>query len=125
MKAAWDKILNMMGMGVLQITIGQKQYFDIPTPFKYCPPGFGPDVHEHGCVGTLTESESWYAQQSNDLADVYSVQPAQMVEPEQTIEVKITFDNANTPVFTNLVEGVSPSIDVGVIFDGYIVRPSQ
>lgn len=53
------------------------------------------------------------------------VQPPQLIEPGQTFSAKIAFDNANCPALTNLVNGVTPLVEVGLIFDGYILRPMQ
>lgn len=121
-KAMYD-ILNQ---GVLNIKIGQKDYFDIPQPFRLCPPGFGVDVHKLGVAGGVAASADniWW-QQSDEPEDIYNCTPPQMIEPEQNIEVKINFDNANSPSIASSVLSVDPRVDIGIIFEGYIVRPTQ
>lgn len=118
-------IAQLATQGVLNIKIGQKDYFDIERPFKVCPPGFGVQVEQWANSNTATGLSKWY-QQSTNLDDVWQCTPPQMVEPEQTIQVTIDFPNGNTPTFTDLdADTTSPAIDIGVIFDGYIARPAQ
>lgn len=117
---------DILNQGVLNIKIGQKDYFDIPQPFRLCPPGFGIDMQQLAVAGGVAGSADniWW-QQSENPKDVYNVTPPQMIEPEQTIEVKINFDNANSPSIASSVLSVDPRVDIGVIFEGYIVRPTQ
>lgn len=119
-------IADFLNQGVLNITLGQKQYFDIPQPFRFCPPGFGVDVHNLAVAGTVANTfQNYYTAQSDEPQDIYNVTPPQMIEPEQNIQLSINFDNANSPVTTNVVTGVTPNVDIGVLLEGYIVRPVQ
>lgn len=119
-------LFNILNQGVLQIGIGQKAYFDIVQPFRQCPPGFGIHLQEIAVAGTTANGQqnmTW--QQSPYQNDVFNVTPQQMVEPEQNVDMKITFDNGLSPVLTNVVDGTDARVDIGVILDGYIVRPQQ
>jgi len=75
-------------------------------------------------VGASTTDGKW-VQQSSHSQDCYSVTPAQMIEPEQNIEVNIDFPLGIPATFTNLVNSATPAIDIGVLLDGYIARPAQ
>lgn len=124
----WNAINNLSGQGVLTIKIGQKEYFDVEQPFRFCPPGFGIELYKHASSYVQADSDaqqSWWWQQSPDPKDVYSMTPPQMIEPEQTIEVTIDFPNGVSPALTSLVNSVNPAVDIGLIFDGYIARPVQ
>lgn len=122
----YKPMYNILNQGVLNIKIGQKDYFDIPQPFRLCPPGFGVDVHQSSVAGGVADSaDNFWWQQSDEPKDVYNVTPPQMIEPEQNLEVRINFDNANSPALTAAVLGIDPKVDIGVIFEGYIVRPTQ
>lgn len=112
---------NLNNAGVLAIQLGQKDYFEIEKPFRRCPPGFGPKIYQHAC---LSNSCSWH-QQSTKQINTWAVTPAQMIEPEQTITATILFPEGIPAVFTDLVNSATPSVDVGLILDGYIVRPAQ
>lgn len=120
-------LAQLAGLGVFQMKIGQKDYFDIEQPFKFCPPGFGlgevrlPVASD----GTAGEYDNAFVQQSNDVRDIYALTPPQLIEPEQTFEVTIDFPYANSPALTNIFGSESAVLDVGVIFDGYIARPAQ
>lgn len=119
-------LFNLLNMGVLQIRIGQKDYFDIVQPFRQCPPGFGIHLDEIAVAGTVANGQQnmiWI--QSPYQNDVYNVTPQQMVEPEQNVDAKISFDNANSVAITGVVDAVDARVDIGLIFDGYIVRPQQ
>jgi hypothetical protein len=38
----------------------------------------------------------------------------------------MVFENGNTPVLTNIVDGnTTPVVEIGLIFDGFILRPVQ
>lgn len=117
----WDAYVDLLGAGVLQIKIGQKDYFEEEKPFRRLPPGFGPAIYNHASLATDC---SWH-QQSRKQDDVFAITPAQMIEPEQTIDCSVQFPEGIPAVFTNLVNSATPSIDIGLIFDGYIVRPAQ
>ena len=117
---AMQKVRDLIGMGVLNINLGQKQYFDIPQPFRACPPCFGLDIQS---LPTISGAVSEYVTQSNDPADAFNVTPEQMIEPEQVIEATIDFPNGNTPNFAALVDSVE--INIGLIFHGWVARPVQ
>jgi len=116
-----EQFNDLLGTGVLNFNIGQKDYFEIGKPFVHAPPGFGPEIIQHGAVNQFA---AWTTQSNHDK-DIWAVTPAQMIEPEQTIDVSIQFPQGNPAVFTNLVDSASPSVDVGIILSGYLARPSQ
>lgn len=122
---AMSKFVELMRRGVLNISILQKQYFDIERPFVNAPPGFGIDIQQHAAsfLAAYTNSSLW-ARPNPDGAATYDVNPPQVVEPENNITVTIDYPTTS-PVFTGLVNSADPRIDVGVLFDGYIVRPAQ
>jgi hypothetical protein len=120
-------LADFQEQGVLLITIGQKEYMDIPQPFKTCPPGFGLCIDQHSAnSGAMANQASWF-QQSPLASDVYNVQPEQLIEAGQTFNVTITFDNANYAALTNLMTGgtLTPKVEIGLIFDGFVLRPVQ
>jgi hypothetical protein len=117
---AMQKVRNLLGMGVLNISLGQKQYFDIPMPFRNCPPGFGMNIHS---LPTATGAISEWVTQSNDPADCFNVTPEQMIEPEQIIDATIDFPNGNTPDFNALANTLD--INIGLILHGWVARPVQ
>lgn len=117
-----NALVNLMSNGVLQIKLGQKDYFEIEKPFRRCPPGFGVKIYQHASLGP---DQCQWSQQSHLQDDVWAVSPAQMIEPEQTIDASVIFPEGIPAVFTNLVNGATPSVDIGLLLDGYIVRPAQ
>jgi hypothetical protein len=120
-----DNILNDIAhQGVLNIKIGQKEYWDLEQPFTHCPPGFGQQVTQVCGVTAATAGAVKHFQQSPHLEDVFEVTPAQMVEPEQTIEATIDFPNGVSPSLSSL-STAAPYLDIGLILDGYIARPAQ
>lgn len=125
--AAASVLARLAGLGVLTCKIGQKEYFDIEQPFKFCPPGFGlGSVTPFAArVSTAGQYSNMFVQQSNDIKDIYSLTPPQLIEPEQTFELAIDFPYANSPAVTNIYGSEPAVLDVGVIFDGYIARPVQ
>lgn len=120
-----NMLMNLSNMGVLVMNIGQKEYFDIPQPFITAPPGMGPTILQHGAATGNSATQGLWFVQDNNPNEIYRVKPEQMIEAGQTFNLKIAFDNANSPAVTNLVNATSPRIEIGVIFDGYVLRPLQ
>ena len=115
---------NLSRMGVLLISLGQKEYFDIPNPFISAPAAFGLDIHQTPAYGANLQS-AWFMQDPSPDG-LYVVKPEQLIEAGQTIQAQMVFENGNTPVLTNLIAGTTaPAIEIGLIFDGFILRPVQ
>jgi len=108
-------------LGVLELSIGQKDYYPIQQPFRYAPQAFGVDITRHAASG-ITESSWW--QGNTDQDNAYTLTPPQLIEPEQNFNCSIKFPEGNTPTFPQ-VASADVRIDIGVIFDGYIIRPAQ
>lgn len=119
-----SKYFELLRRGVLTITVQSKEYFTIDQPLRTCGPGFGVNIQEHGALYTsgFTAFSIW-VQQSPRSDDIFDVDPPQFIEPAQTFSVVVTYPDGTGPVFTTLVNGTSPRLDFGIIFDGYIVRP--
>jgi hypothetical protein len=126
MTDAMSKFVELMRDGVLNIEILAKKYFDIERPLVTAPPGFGLTIYQHGSsfLAASPQAGIWAVQNPNG-SSVYDANPPQVVEPEQSFQVTLDYPNGLSPVFTDLVGGGGPVIDIGVIFDGYIVRPAQ
>lgn len=129
--ALMEKLFNLSLQGVLLINIGQKEFWDIGQPFLTCPPGFGPTILDFGGQKTNASSNSqalWY-QQDPCSKSVYSVDPEQLIEAGQTFSARIVFDNAASPALTNIYPntsgGATPQVEIGLMFEGYILRPMQ
>jgi hypothetical protein len=122
-----SKYLELLRRGVLSISIQSKEYFTISEPLRTCPPGFGVEIQQHAssyiaAAGAWTTFSAW-VQQNPDADNIFNVDPPQYIEPAQTFTAQITYPDGTGPVFTNLVSAASPALDIGLIFDGYIVRP--
>jgi hypothetical protein len=116
---------DLSNLGTLVMNIGQKEYFDIPQPFITCPPGFNPRIIQHGAnTGGSVTCALWW-QQDPDIDSVYNVRPEQLVEAGQTFNVKIVFDHTTTPALPIVTGSDVARVEIGVIFDGYIIRPIQ
>lgn len=122
--ALMNVLIDLQNQGVLVMNIGSKEYFDIPQPFITCPPGFGPDLDMHG-ANTGGTTQAFWTQQDESDQDVYVMDPQQLIEQTQTFQCTMQFANANYPATTTLVNSTSPLVQVGVLFDGYLLRPRQ
>lgn len=118
---------NLYYQGVLSVAFGQKQYIQIEQPFQMCPPGYGPSIRSISSNGAgLFFPLSNYVRPSNDPRDVYQMTPPIMVEKGQTFSATVDFYNANTPNMTAItVGGANVAVNVGITFDGYVLRPIQ
>jgi len=134
--SAMEKLQTVLNSGVLEISFAQKLYYQIARPFIQCPPGFGIDIQSLATsrTGTAAETQvsgtSWSARPDYRAQSVYNIDPIQIIEPEIQIQAAINFPNGNTPSFSNSALTsddtlFSPSVELGLIFDGYVIRPSQ
>ena len=118
---------NMANLGVLLVDFGQKNQFTIEQPFQKCPPGYGPSIrsvsaNQQGTSGV--PDETLYYSQSVDPRDQYVVSPPVFIEKGQTFQCVIDFLLTNTPAIPQ-VGGVNVAVNVGLEFDGYVIRPVQ
>lgn len=134
--SAMEKLQTVLGSGVLEISFAQKLYYQIARPFIQCPPGFGIDIQSLASSRTGNAAETqpngtnWSARPDYRATSVYNIDPIQIIEPEIQIQAAINFPNGNTPNFTNSALDTAngtqtPAIELGLIFDGYVIRPSQ
>jgi hypothetical protein len=134
--SAMEKLQTVLNSGVLEIRFAQKLYYQIARPFIQCPAGFGIDVQSlassrtGNAAETQPEGTNWLARPDYRATAVYNIDPIQIVEPEIQIQAAINFPNGNTPNFTNSALDTAngtqtPAIELGLIFDGYVIRPSQ
>lgn len=134
--SAMEKLQTVLNSGVLEIRFAQKLYYQIARPFVQCPAGFGIDIQSLASSRTGNAAETqpngtnWIARPDYRATAVYNIDPIQIVEPEIQIQAAINFPNGNTPNFTNSALDTAngtqtPAIELGLIFDGYVIRPSQ
>jgi hypothetical protein len=134
--SAMEKLQTVLNSGVLEISFAQKLYYQIARPFIQCPAGFGIDVQSLASSRTGNAAETqpngtnWLARPDYRATAVYNIDPIQIIEPEIQIQAAINFPNGNTPNFTNTALDTAngtqtPAIELGLIFDGYVIRPSQ
>lgn len=123
-----NRLRSVYGQGVLNFTIGQKAYFDINQPFRRCPPGYGLG---NGTVvvpfnRATSSTGNAYVAQSNNMSDIYSLTPPQLIEPEQTFQITIDFPQLGYNFASVFVAaGENANVEAGVILDGYLARPVQ
>ena len=136
--SAMENLQSVLNTGVLEIKFAQKLYYQIARPFIQCPPGFGIDVQSLGSsrTGNAAETQAsdtnWLVRPDYRGSSVYNIDPIQIIEPEIQIQAAINFPNGNTPSFTGVTlttandsVGLNASVELGLIFDGYVIRPSQ
>jgi len=131
-------IYNFLNQGTMEISFGDKQYLTLERPFVNMPPGAGVEIAN--IAGNFPATDvatgpnkytSFWAQQSNDPRNIFVVSPTLVIEPEQTINVAVNFYGANSPSFNNtfIVDDTptlsTPNVEVGCVFDGYLIRPRQ
>jgi len=130
---AIETLNNLIHRGVLQISFAQKLYYQIQQPLLTAPAGFGVDIQSLGSSKptAAVNKKNYFSRVDVRGTSVYNVDPIQIVEPEIQIEVKLDFPDANYPAFDSTAtrsDGTTaqtPAVEVGVIFDGYVIRPSQ
>ena len=135
---ASDYLHGFVQAGLLTFNIGSRPFAQIPKPFLYCPhvaPEPLLDVSSAPQASAAGANASDYVcgtpnvSQLVDRDGVYRFDPNILIEAEQQFEVKITYDSGLVPVIST---GLNPAINdttaplkVGVVLDGYLLRPRQ
>lgn len=127
---------QLSGRGSLIVNFGQKRYFEINQPFKKCPIGAGVTVNSYGGGGAVAAGANpaigyWYSQ-SADPRDTYVVTPPLFVERDSIIDASIQFldtdyssANYTLPDVVAASAGSKAFVNVGLIFDGFAIIPTQ
>ena len=127
---------QLSGRGSLIVNFGQKRYFEITQPFKRCPIGAGVTVNSYGggaaaAAGANPNIGYWYSQ-SADPRDTYVVTPPLFVERDSIIDASIQFldtdysaANYTLPDVVAASAGSKAFVNVGLIFDGFAIIPTQ
>lgn len=127
---------ELSGRGNLIVTFGQKRYFEINQPFKKCPIGAGVKVKQYGggvaaALAANPQIGYWYSQ-SADPRDSYLVTPPLFVERDSIIDASIQFldtdydsTNYQMPRVVAATAGSQAFVNVGLIFDGFAIIPTQ
>ena len=117
---------NLNFQGVLSVNFGQKNFIQIEQPFQTCPPGYGPSIKTLSAVGASGFAPvSQYATQSVDPRDVYVMDPAIFVEKSQNFGATIDFYMNNSVTLPVVTGSDKAAVNIGVILDGYVIRPVQ
>jgi hypothetical protein len=124
--STYQALRNLNFQGVLSVNFGQKNFIQIEQPFQTCPPGYGPSIRTLSAVGAAGFAPvSQFTAQSVDPRDVYVMDPAIFVEKGQTFGATIDF-YMNNSVTLPIVTGTDrAAVNIGVILDGYVIRPVQ
>lgn len=127
---------QLSGRGSLIVNFGQKRYFEITQPFKTCPVGAGVTVKSFGGGAANDPAAAnrigyWYSQ-SADPRDVYKTTPPLFVERDSIIDASIQFldtdysaTNYTLPDVVAASAGSKAYVNVGLIFDGFAIIPTQ
>jgi hypothetical protein len=121
----YNALWNLSGQGVLNVQFGQKTYFDIEQPFRFCPTGFGVDIISttgFGAAANVTNSAVW--QQSENPDDIYKVTPPVLVEKDQNLQIAINFPNGTSTTIPQ-ISATDVLVDIGLIFSGFAILPTQ
>lgn len=121
-----SKYMELLRRGVFVLTLNGKEYLTQAAPFTSMPPGFGVQIQHHASVYTsgFTAFAIW-AQQSPEHDDIFDVDPPLVIGIGEVFTVQIQYPDGTGPDFTTLVSSTTPFLDIGVIFDGYTIRPGS
>lgn len=118
-------LVDLADQGEFLMKIGQKDYFTVDCPFRRMPPGFGVEI---GGIPSATAASgtpvNFWMQQSARQQDIYTLTPPQMIENQQTFTVNVAFPRASSPAIPQ-VNSANSAVDIGVLFDGYVIEPVQ
>jgi hypothetical protein len=122
--AFWESFVNVAHSGVARFYAQSKEIAQIPQPFIMAPPGMGLAIDRNAAstAGAAVITQSYYAQQSPYHGDVYCI-PWRVIEPE--VQFRFNIEWPNGVVALAQIAANNVAVDVGVLLDGYIIRPKQ
>ena len=133
-----DIINGVFQTGVLELSIGSRKFVQVPKPFLYAPPATGPgEVYSAGiraltlveaAPNTLGSSSSSrpHANLANRASSGYLVDPAILIEAEQSFECSIGWPSGLVPVIaTGITDDTTNPLYLQVQLDGIVFRPVQ
>ena len=130
-----DWLHGFVQAGVLELSIGDKKYLELPRPFLYAPPADGRlRTEAQNLTFTLTEGTPNtqlttiagipHVESSSRSHSGYLVDPNILVEAEQSFDCRISYPSGLVPIIgTTPFDGTN--LAVGVSFDGVLFRPVQ
>ena len=125
---AADFLYGFCQAGYLTLTIGSKNFIQIPRPFLYAPPadgstalttGFGQTIAGGGQNDTLIAS----ADLNRDKNAVFLTDPNIFLEAQQSFSVAVNFDSGAIPLINS--NNLTNNFFIGVALDGILYRPIQ
>jgi hypothetical protein len=132
-----DVINGFPHAGVLNFTISNKQFAQIPVPFLYCPPADAEEMIYTRGLSTLTLTEGTpntllttisaapYAELCG-YRNMYVLDPQILIEAGQTFQLTIDFPSGLVPVIgTGVTDDTTNPLKIGVKLDGVLIRPKQ
>ncbi|NDE14685.1 hypothetical protein EBZ80_07120 [bacterium] len=121
----WNALWNLSGQGILSVVFGQKTYFDIEQPFRFCPTGFGVDVTNTTAFSAVANvNDNTLFGQSESPEDIYKVTPPVLVEKDQILQININFPQATSTTIPQ-ISATNVNVDLGIIFEGFAILPTQ
>jgi len=111
--------------GVFNLSFGQKNYMLIEQPFLFCPTGAGVDITNVAATGAgaFAPATALFSQSQNPK-DIYAVAPPILVEKDQYVTSTIDFPAQASPALPQIAS-TDVRVDVGLMLDGYVIRPVQ
>ena len=129
--ALWpDLVSGFAQAGILQFSVGAKNFVTIPKPFLYAPPADGrSDLTVTRLVGTATPTYSVGAPEAelHRLAEEqYLVDPELYIDFQENFRVTINYPAGSiNQIGTTSLPATTGNLYIGVILDGVEFRPVQ
>lgn len=126
---AQDEIAKLFNFSYLSVKFNQKLSIEIERPFVTAPLAAGVNLRQFASAGDGAGSpaatvNAW--QQSNpDIGNLWDTEPGIWLDPGQNIDAQLTFPDNDAPDFSAVIGGQPLYLQVGLIFDGYMIRPLQ
>lgn len=111
--------------GVLNLTIGDKKYLELPRPFLYAPPADGQT--EVSASNTVVAASTPRATLTHRRDGGYLVDPNILIEAEQAFDLQINYPSGAVPIIATTAwdQTEGTQLAIGVSFDGILFRPVQ
>lgn len=120
-----DLVNGFFQAGVLRVTIGSKEWMQIPSPFLYAPPAYGRPVIKAAGQEAANVSRPPFGYLPNTKDAAYIVDPAFMIGSDQNFQISIEYPSGAIPVIGTTVVTGGAVLYIGVELDGIEVRPLQ
>ena len=112
--------------GYLELSILAKPFLQLPLPFLMAPPASGDSILLTNGLTAAVIGNRPVAELNGDRDDLFLLEPEILIEAENNFSISYNWPSGVVPLIaTSIVNDATNPLNLGVILDGILFRPTQ